>query len=146
MNEETKTKTLDTHVLARPTRDIRQRPRRLELQSGIVVPAQKLHETRYDARVDDLLYGRILLYRQESAELRRAFRLEGGIAPHHPLDHLGEVFELVRAAHAGRGAGGRTAHVHAGDGACASSEGSVMQERRGMRIDGIQRGDMTRVE
>jgi hypothetical protein len=61
-------------------------------------------------------------------------------------DHLGEVFELVRAAHAGRGAGGRTAHVHAGDGPCAHSEGSVMQERRGMRIDGIQRGEMTRVE
>ena len=117
------TKSKRTHVLARTARDVREGPRRLELQRRVVVPLQEHHEPRHDARVDDLLYGRVLLYREEAPELRRALRLEGGIAPHDPHDHLGEVLELVPPGGSGAGcARGRAARVHAGDGPCFRRE------------------------
>ncbi|EJK52945.1 hypothetical protein THAOC_27715 [Thalassiosira oceanica] len=76
-------------VLARSAGDVGEGPRRLELQRGVVVPLQELDEAGHDARVDDLLYGRVLLDRQESAELRRALGLDRRVGAHDALDHLG---------------------------------------------------------
>lgn len=48
-------------VFARAAGDVRQRPRGLELQSGVVIALQELDELRDHARVDDVLDRRVAL-------------------------------------------------------------------------------------
>lgn len=54
---------LDHHpgVLARAARDVGQRPRGLELQGGVVIALQELHELRHHAGIDDVLDRRVAL-------------------------------------------------------------------------------------
>mmetsp|Transcript_1098 Transcript_1098/g.1812 ORF Transcript_1098/g.1812 Transcript_1098/m.1812 type:complete len:252 (+) Transcript_1098:3757-4512(+) len=97
-------------MLTRSRGNIRQCPRRLKLQSGVVIPLQKLYKAGHDTRINHLLNRRIFLNGQQSTELRGALRLNSRIISHYTLNHLRQILKF--AAPSGRSTSVHGRHVH----------------------------------
>ncbi len=129
---------LDDHlgVLGRPGCDVGEGPGGLELQRGRVVPLQELNEARDHARVDDLLDGRVLLEREQAAELRRVLRLHGRVVAHDARHHLRQLLQLGQVRAAGQAGHARRGAVHAH----GHGHGHGRRHGRGRAAQGPRRG------
>jgi len=79
----------NTSMFASSTCNVGKSPSGLELQGRRIIPLKKLNETGNYTAVDNLLYGRISLNTQQTAELGSTLQLEGGVRGKYATNHLG---------------------------------------------------------